>query len=173
MNVALWAGTIALLPFLAYSLQFTAATLLLGRSLSETNSGTGFQAAISPPWETNFGLLIYGLTVAVVGASWYEFGIGRAILCVITLIVGLSIGCRLLPTPDSMHFKALIIQSMANRYANFLRDDDQVRGNAMKMLLQKAGVDADLLAGRATVSVMSATGQNSNKTSRDPDGRPN
>jgi hypothetical protein len=163
MNASLWAGTIALLPLLAYSLQFTAATLLLGRTLSETNSGTGFQAAISPPWETYFGLLIYGLTLAVVGASWYEFGIGRAILCVLTLFIGLSIGRRLLPKPDSLHFKALIIQSMANRYANFVRGGDHVRGDAMKMLLQKAGVDPDLLAGRTPGSVMSATMQTADK----------
>jgi hypothetical protein len=167
MNLALWAGTIALLPLLAYSLQFTAATLLLGRSLSESNSGTGFQAAISPPWETYFGLIIYGLTLALVGASWYEFGIGRALLCVITLLVGLSVSRRLLPKPDSLHFKALIIQSMANRYANFVRDGDHVRGDLMKMLLHKAGVDSDLLAGRATDSVMSATAESS-KTARDP-----
>lgn len=164
MNIALWAGTIALLPLLAYSLQFTAATLLLGRALSESNSGTGFQAAISPPWETCFGLLMYGLTLLLVGAWWYEFGVGRAILCVITLFAGLSIGGRLLPKPDSLHFKALIIQSMANRYANFVRDGDHVRGDAMKMLLLKAGVDSDLLAGRATDSAVSATTQSSDKT---------
>jgi len=163
MNVALWISTIVLLPPLAYSLRFTEATLSFGRSLSESNSGTGFQAAISPPWETYFGLLIYGLTLAVVGASWYEFGIGRAILCVITLFVGLSIGRRLLPKPDGLHFKSLIIQSMANRYANFVRDGDHVRGDSMKMLLQKAGVDADLLAARPAGSVVSATTQTSDK----------
>jgi hypothetical protein len=164
MNAALWAGTIVLLPFLGYSLQFTAATLLLGQALSESHSDTGFQAAISPPWETYFGLSIYGLTLAVVGASWYEFGIGRAILCVITLFVGLSICRRLLPKPDTLHFKTPIIRSMANRYANFVRDGDQVRGDLMKMLLYRAGVDSDLLARRTTDSAMSATSQTSDKT---------
>jgi hypothetical protein len=81
-----------------------------------------------------------------------------------TLFVGLSIGRRLLPKPDSVHFKALIIRSMANQYANFVRYGDHIRGDLMKMLLQKAGVDSDLLAGRATISEMSPAVQGSNKT---------
>jgi hypothetical protein len=48
MNVALWISAIVLSLPLAYSLRFTGATLSFGRSLSETTSGTGYQAAISP-----------------------------------------------------------------------------------------------------------------------------
>jgi hypothetical protein len=150
MNAALWISILVILPPLAYSLQFTEATRLFGRALSDSDSATGFQAAISPPWETAVGLPIYGLTLTVIGASWYEFGFGRAMLTMITLFVGLSIGRRLLPKPESLHFKVLIIQSMANRYANYVRKGDLIRGNAMKMLLQRAGVDPALLAGQAT-----------------------
>jgi hypothetical protein len=74
MNVLLWISILAVLLPLAYSLRFTEATLLFGRALSETNSGTGFQAAISPPWETYFGLLIYGITLAVVGSRGTNLG---------------------------------------------------------------------------------------------------
>jgi hypothetical protein len=38
---------------------FTGATLSLGRALSETTKGTGYQAAITPPCETAFGLIVY------------------------------------------------------------------------------------------------------------------
>ncbi len=72
MNVALWISAIVLAMALAYSLRFTAATLSLGRALSETTSGTGYQAAISPPWETAFGLVIYGLTLTMIAFSWSE-----------------------------------------------------------------------------------------------------
>jgi hypothetical protein len=81
-----------------------------------------------------------------------------------TLFVGLLIGHRLLPRPDSLHFKALLIQSMASRYANFVRDGDHVRGDAMKVLLQKAGVESDSLAGQSNGPVVSATTQASDET---------
>jgi uncharacterized membrane protein YkgB len=147
MNVALWIGTFVMVPVLGYELQFTAATLSFGRSLSDSNTGTGFQAAITSPWSTMGGLVIYVLTLTLVGISWYEFGIVRALLSATILLVGLSFTRRLFPSPESEHFKALIIRSMGNRYADFVRDGDRVRGDAMKMLLQKAGVDADLLGG--------------------------
>src|SRR5882724_437876 len=109
MNVALWIGTFVMVPLLGYELQFTAATLSFGRSLSDSNTGTGFQAAITPPWEAKVGLVIYGLTLALVGISWYEFGIVRALLSVAILFVGLLFVRWLLPSPESAHFKALII----------------------------------------------------------------
>jgi hypothetical protein len=147
VSIGLWIGTLALIPLLAYSLQFTEATLLVGRSLSDSDSKTGFQDAITPPWEAKLSLVIYGLTAADFAASWYEFGFGRAALCVIALFVGLLIARRILPKPDSPHFKVVIIRSMSNRYADYVRDGDQVRGNMMKMLLQRAGVDAASLSG--------------------------
>jgi hypothetical protein len=148
MNAALWIATLVLVPVLGYELQFSAATLAFGRWLSDSNTATGFQAAVTPPWEAKVGLIIYGLTVTLIGFSGYEFGIVRAIFTVIILFFGLLLVRRLFPSPESPHFRALMIRSMANRYADFVRDGDQVRGDLMKMLLQKAGVDADLLAGK-------------------------
>ena len=83
MNVALWISTIALALPVAYSLRFTGATLSLGKALGETTSGTGYQAAISPPWEVAFGLVVYGLTLAMLAFSWYAFGVGRAIVSLV------------------------------------------------------------------------------------------
>jgi hypothetical protein len=147
MNIALWISVVVLALAVAYSLRFTAATLALGRALSETASGTGYQAAISPPWEVAFGLVVYGLTLAVLAFSWYAFGIGRALLSLATVIFATMLFRRFLPSEDSLHFKNLIIQSMSRRYANFVRDGDPVRAAAMKELLEKAGVPQEVLSG--------------------------
>ena len=147
MNVALWIGVLVLALAVAYSLRFTDATLSLGRALSETESGTGYQGAISPPWEVKFGLASYILTLGMIAFSWYAFGIGRAILSLVTFLIALLIFRRLLPGEDSPHFKHLIIGSMASRYANFVRDGDTVRATAMKELLVKAGVPPDVMSG--------------------------
>lgn len=61
--------------------------------------------------------------------------------------LGLLICRQVLPKPDGLHFKELIIRSMSNRYANYVRDRDQIRGDLMKMLLQRAGVDVARLSG--------------------------
>jgi hypothetical protein len=147
MNIALWISAVVLALAVAYSLRFTGATLSLGRALSETTSGTGYQAAISPPWEVAFGLVVYGLTLAMLAFSWYEFGIGRATLILVTMMIAAMVFRRLLPREASLHYKQLIIQSMARRYANFVRDGDAVRAAAMKGLLEKAGVPPEVLSG--------------------------
>jgi hypothetical protein len=159
MNAAWWISTLVLAPLLGYELQFTAATLKFGRWLSDTNTGIGFQAAITPPWSNWFGYPIYAFTLTLVGMSWYHFGLGRALLTVVILYFGLSFAQRLLPGPDSLHFKAHIIQSMAARYANFVRRGDEIRANAMGLLLLKAGIEPTLLAGHATSAGMSAATQ--------------
>jgi hypothetical protein len=145
MSLTLWIGVILLAPAAAYSLRFTGATLALGRALSDTTSGTGYQASISPPWETAFGLVVYGLTLGVVAFSWYAFGIGRAVESLVTVFVATMVLRRFMPAEDSPHFKKLIIQSMANRYANFVRDGDTVRAAAMRGLLEKAGIPPEAL----------------------------
>lgn len=156
MNIAWWISTIILVPLLAYELQFTAATLAFGRLLSDDSHGTGFQSAITPPREANVALIIYGLTLTLVGFSWYEFGIGRAVLSVAVIFVGVLVASRMLPSPESPHFRALIIGSMASRYANFVRDGDPIRADAMKMLLQKAGAYPEPLAAASASSGPSA-----------------
>jgi hypothetical protein len=146
MSVTLWISVILLALAAAYSLRFTGATLFLGRALSDTTSGTGYQAAISPPWETAFGLVVYSLTLGVVAFSWYAFGIGRAMESLVTVFLATMLLRRFMPAEDSPHYKKLIIQSMANRYANFVRDGDTVRAAAMRGLLEKAGVPPEVLS---------------------------
>ena len=147
MYVVLWVSAIVLALPLAYSLRFTSATLAFGRALSATTSNTGYQAAISPPWEVAFGLVVYSLTTVMLGVSWYAFGLGRGALSLISLLLATMLFRRLLPAETSSHYKKLIIQSMASRYANFVRDGDTVRATAMKELLEKAGVPPEVLVG--------------------------
>jgi hypothetical protein len=156
VSLALWIAQFALIPILGYLLRFTEATLLLGRSLSESGSHTGLQGVVTPPWEARLSLVIYGLALTVIGLSWYEFGIGRAFVCTIALFVGSLIGRQLQPKPDSLHFKTIIIRSMSNRYADYVRVGDRVHGDLMKMLLQRAGIRVD--ADRTETSVSAENG---------------
>jgi hypothetical protein len=147
MSIALWISAFVLALPVAYSLRFTEATLSFGRALGETTTGTGYQSAISPPWEVTFGLVMYSLTLGMLAFSWYAFGFGRAVLSLVTVFLALMLFRRFLPGKDSPHYRQLIMQSMARRYANFVRDGDSIRAAAMKTLLEKAGVPPELLSG--------------------------
>ena len=73
-RAGLWALVVILTPAFGYTMRFTAATLAVGRDLAGTTSGTGFQDAITPPWETTFALSVYTGIPVVVGLMWWQLG---------------------------------------------------------------------------------------------------
>jgi hypothetical protein len=141
LSTALWISVLILSLGLGYSLYFADATLALGRELSDTGVGRGAQDAVTPPWEANFGLTVYSLTLASVVLSWYEFGVGRAIGTVAAFLAGTMLWRRVLPKSDSMHYKKLIVVSMTRRCANWQKSNDLMRAHAMAELLRKVGID--------------------------------
>jgi hypothetical protein len=125
----------------AYTTHFSGATLTLGRELSDTGVGTGYQDAVTPPWEAKLALLTYALMIAVVVTAWYEFGTGRGIATLLTLIGGALLWRQALPKESSLHYKKLIVVSMARRHADWVRSGDTMRATAMGDLLRKIGVE--------------------------------
>ena len=144
MSSALWIAAVVTAFGLAYAFNFTAATLSFGRELSTTGSPRGYQDAITPPWETRLGLFTYSMVLLVITASWYEFGAARGGLTVLAIFVALLVARRCIPPEDSAHYRILIKQSMVSRYADFVRDGDTCRADAMKELLDKAGIPVNL-----------------------------
>ena len=143
MTPILWALVAVAAVGLAYTLQFTSATLSFGRELSETDSATGFQDAITPPWQTNLALFVYVAAVAIVIAMWWQAGWLSALGAAVGILVGSSLVKLVLPKPSDPHYKKLIVQSMCSRYADYMRDGDVMRAEAMEHLLVKAGIDPD------------------------------
>jgi hypothetical protein len=67
MNFAIDCFFIALLAALTrYCLALSQACLLVGRAISDTNSSTGLQAAVTPPWATNAALIVWLLSAILV-----------------------------------------------------------------------------------------------------------
>jgi hypothetical protein len=143
LNLVLWIAIIGCGAAFAYSVTFSGATLAFGRALSSTNSPTGYQDAITPPWTAQFGFLVYGATLAVIALSWWTFGTLRGCSAIFVLFASALVFRRVFPGEGSLHFKGLIIKSMARRYADYVRNNDKVRAAAMKDLLDKAGVQMD------------------------------
>lgn len=139
--------TVSLL--LGYALAFTEATLMIGRSISDTDSRTGYQDAITPPKSSTLSLVIYAIVLAWVVYGFIKYGwlVGIGIIVGLIFLTALN-KVILLPKKDSEHFRRIIIDSMIRRYANYLREGDELRASALKMLLEKLEVPVSELVSR-------------------------
>ena len=125
---------------LAYALSLNGATLFIGKSVSSTNSATGFQDAITPPWSTKVAILAYLVSIVVIGYGWYLNSWIVAIIITLSFFVLVAINKNvIIPKSDSEYFKRIIMNSMMQRYANCVKSGDSVRATAVAMLLAKLG----------------------------------
>lgn len=133
----LWAASL----MFAYTLVFSRATLIIGKSISYSDSPTGFQDAITPPWSTKFTILAYAISIGVIGYGWYEYGwlAGLGISCGFCILL-VPLSFFILPKSNSEHFRRLIIHSLMNRYADFAKSGDEMRAAATASLLERLGM---------------------------------
>lgn len=141
MTIVLWIIVGMVTVAFAYSMRFTQATLSLGRILADTEVGTGVQDAVTPPWQTNLVMTAYIGVAAVVGVMWWHTGWGSGLGALALILFGGGAVGAAFPDKDAPHFRNLILRSMISRYADYVRDGDLMRAEAMKDLLTKAGVD--------------------------------
>ena len=146
MEIGLWLLVAVLAVAFAYTMEFTTVTWTMGRELAGGWTGSRrFQDAITPPWQTNLALVVYlGIpTVAVI--MWWRIGWLSALAGVVAIFVGSLVAGFIVPQASGGHYQRLILQSMLARYANYVRDGDVVRAEAMKQLLTRAGIDPDAM----------------------------
>ena len=143
MTVALWLIAVALAFGFAYTMEFGASTLAMGRELSGESTGTGYQDAITPPWYTKAAMCVYVGALVLFGVMAWQVGWGSALGSLGVIFFGAMIAKRLLPRAGSPHFVNQIVRSMLSRYADYVRDGDTLRAEAMKGLLDAAGLSPD------------------------------
>lgn len=130
---------------LAYTLAFTGATLAIGRSLSDAGTPRGYQDAITPPRFSSLALLVYAVSIGGLGYSFWEFGGLAGFSTAIGFLIATSVNMALLlPKSDSQHFRNLIVHSMMNRHADYLKSGDNLRASVMAELLGKLGVPVNM-----------------------------
>jgi hypothetical protein len=119
-----------------YQLGITAACLHVGKHLSGQSSGTGFQDALTPPLSTKISIFVWLLGASSIGSAFWGHGLyhGFGSLAVF-VAVSIIAGATIVPSPDSDHFLKLINNSLANRYANFVKSNDTVRAQAAEHLI--------------------------------------
>ena len=133
---------------LGYVLAFTGATLSIGRSLSDAGTPTGYQDAITPPRFSTFAIVVYIICAGGLIYGFWRFGWLAGIGTIIAFVFVVALNkVILLPKSESEHFRKIVIHSMINRHANYLKAGDTLLASTMGMLLEKLGMPVnDLIA---------------------------
>jgi hypothetical protein len=143
LNLGVWFIDIACGAGIAYMATFGDAILRFRRALNAPNSMDGYKDAVTPPWTTTLGFLVCGATIAVTAASWWTFGAYGGCISVFVSIASVIGFRRIIPAEDNFHYKKLIILSMADRYVDYVRANDQRRAATLKELLNDIGVPVE------------------------------
>lgn len=136
----IWTGLIAAAVFLgihgAYFGALADACLKIGTGLEGAIEGTtGFQDAITPPASTTARMINWLTTLLLATGAWYYFGTtGIAIFLVVRFVASLVSGAVLKVDSPKNHFCRSVYSSMANREANYVKEGDTLRAEAMKDL---------------------------------------
>ena len=133
---------LALGIFTRIILGFVNYTKSLGLELSNEKNGTGYQNAITPPLFPVIAAVIYGLSLFVIISGFFDSSFTTGFiylgLYLLTLIV---VGATLFRpnslSPLAKPFYHIVLNSIVNRYANYKKNNDEVRAKALGIVLEK------------------------------------
>ena len=133
---------LALGIFTRIILGFINYTKSLGLELSNEKDGTGYQNAITPPLFPVIASVIYGLSLFVIISGFFDSSFKTGFiylgLYLLTLIV---VGATLFRpnslSPLAKPFYHVVLNSIVNRYANYKKNNDEVRAKALGIVLEK------------------------------------
>ena len=138
MEIGVYAVAAVLGVVFRYYMGMSQACKVIGVKLSDSDTGRGFQDAVTPPNSTNRTIVTWIAIAAVLGYTAYEFGWGSFGIAFAAWFIALVIaGVVVIPKPESQHFLFRIYRSMANRYADYTKSGDTVRADAMKQLIDR------------------------------------
>ena len=114
----------------------------VGLELSDTKAGTGYQNAITPPKLNWLSYAVYILLAIMIFGSFVDYSVKQGFIT-LGIIIGTAIisGVIMHPPNKPPLFKKFylktLFRSMTNRYADYKKNNDSVRADAMQMLIKK------------------------------------
>ena len=123
-------------------LGFVNYTKSLGLELSNEKDGTGYQNAITPPLFPLIASIIYGLSLFVIFFGFFQYSFTTGFIYLGLYLLTLIVGGATLFKPNSLSplakpFYYIVFNSMVNRYANYKKNNDEVRAKAIEIVLEK------------------------------------
>tara|TARA_X000001036_G_C20260298_1_gene635909 strand:- start:177 stop:626 length:450 start_codon:yes stop_codon:yes gene_type:complete len=108
----------------------------VGLELSRTKMGTGYQDAITPPKLNYVTYVFWPLNLFIIFGSFADFGAMGFIILGIFILSNVLTGIYILPKLNNF-FLRILLNSMTNRHANYVRDGDDIRAKAIEGILNK------------------------------------
>ena len=138
VTFAIFAALAASAVWFRWDMGLGEACRVVGLKISENKAGPGLQDAITPPSRANIALCLWAAILGVFVFLGVMFGIwtaakGFAIFASVSVFVGVLF----VPKPESSHYLKIIYGSMLNRHADFVRDNDTVRAEAIQGLIDR------------------------------------
>jgi hypothetical protein len=116
----------------------TKACRQVGVKLSDEDSYTGLQDAVTPGYHVYVSVIIWIILAGVFVYAFISEGIISALIAVaIFLASSLIAGMVFIPKANAGHYKKLIYGSMNRRYKNFIEKGDKARAVAIKVLIDR------------------------------------
>ena len=108
----------------------------VGLELSVSKEGTGYQDAITPPKLNYVTFVFWPLNLFIIFAGFADFGAMGFIILGIFILSNVLTGIYIVPKLDKFFLK-ILFRSMTNRHADYMRDGDKIRADAIKGILNK------------------------------------
>ena len=123
-------------------LGFVNYTKSLGLELSNEKVGTGYQNAITPPLFPVIASTIYGLSLFFIISGFFKSALTTGFIYLgLYLLTLILVGATLFKpnslSPLAKPFYYIVLSSMVNRYANYKKENDEVRAQAIGVVLEK------------------------------------
>ena len=123
-------------------LGFVNYTKSLGLELSNEKVGTGYQNAITPPLFPVIASTIYGLSLFFIISGFFKSALTTGFIYLgLYLLTLILVGATLFKpnslSPLAKPFYYIVLSSMVNRYANYKKKNDEVRAQAIGVVLEK------------------------------------
>ena len=123
-------------------LGFVNYTKSLGLELSNEKVGTGYQNAITPPLFPVIASTIYGLSLFFIISGFFKSALTTGFIYLgLYLLTLILVGATLFKpnslSPLAKPFYHIVLSSMVNRYANYKKENDEVRAQAIGVVLEK------------------------------------
>ena len=127
-----------------FDLDFRDFNKKVGLELSDTKMGTGFQDAITPPKLNWLSYVVYFVLIATLITAYFDRGGFKTVLICLGIIflfppiAGVLIleKLKFKKKLDKIYLR-ILLHSMINRHADYVKNNDTIRADAMKGLLNK------------------------------------
>ena len=142
MHISEYLFLILISAVIRFDIDFRSFIREVGFDLSGSKLGRGYQDAIAPPKLTWLSIVFYFVLFGTIITAFVDRSVISGFVSIgVVLLTQIITGIIIHPPRKSRIFKKFYLEtlyrSMVNRYADYKKENDQVRADAIFMLIKK------------------------------------